>query len=78
MLPDKPPQVTFSCDTSDKTCLFQFWVNHIESFYCGLHSCSTNVKQSFDTNTTVITCETIDCSCIKDRFLCGEDGSISK
>lgn len=26
MLPDRPPQVTFSCNRQDSTCSFQFWV----------------------------------------------------
>ncbi|KAF8972288.1 hypothetical protein BDZ97DRAFT_1784054 [Flammula alnicola] len=26
MLPGRPPQVTFSCDTTQQTCAFQFWV----------------------------------------------------
>ena len=75
MLPDKPPQVTFSCDTSDNTCLFQFWVNRVESFYCGLDTCKYSVDPA--TNSTRYDCDKIQCSCIPDRFLCGEEGSVS-
>ena len=39
MLPDWPPQVTFSCDNRDQTCTFQFWTAQVESFYCALDQC---------------------------------------
>ncbi|TDL25520.1 hypothetical protein BD410DRAFT_784517 [Rickenella mellea] len=70
------PRVTFSCDTMDKTCKFQFWVDQGESFYCGLDTCTTNVKVGYDRNTTEYACDLMKCACIPGRFLCGEDGSI--
>lgn len=76
MLPGRPPQVTFSCDTQDETCDFQFWVAQVESFYCHLDTCKSNTKVDYDTNTTTYACDTIQCSCVPGRFLCGEDGSI--
>ena len=78
MLPDRPPQVTFSCDRSDSTCAFQFWTAQIESFYCALQGCSSEIKHGYDTNTTVYACDTIQCSCIPGRFICGEDGSVGE
>ncbi|KAI5118132.1 hypothetical protein M0805_001731 [Coniferiporia weirii] len=77
MLPDRPPQVTFSCDSGDNTCLFQFWVGRIESFYCGLDTCRATTEQGYRSNTTVYDCEHIKCSCIPGRFICGEDGSLN-
>ena len=76
MLPDRPPQVTFSCDNASSTCSFQFWTAQEESFYCGLDSCTSESKPGYDTNSTVYACDKIKCKCIPDRFLCGEDGSV--
>ncbi|KAF5374447.1 hypothetical protein D9615_009108 [Tricholomella constricta] len=76
MLPGRPPQVTFSCDSSDKTCAFQFWTAQIESFYCALEECTSENKPGYDTNSTVYACEKIKCSCVPGRFICGEDGSV--
>lgn len=33
---------------------------------------------SKDTNKTNYQCKTIECACVADRFLCGQDGSVSK
>ena len=76
MLPDRPPQVTFSCDNATSTCSFQFWTAQQESFYCGLDSCISESKPGYDTNSTAYTCDKIQCKCIPDKFLCGEDGSV--
>ena len=78
LLPDRPPQVTFSCDTSDDSCLFQFWVARVESFYCALDTCSHGVEHGYDSNRTKYECENIRCSCIPGRFICGEDGSVGE
>lgn len=75
-LKEKKPQVTFSCREEDKTCNFQFWVDRVESFYCGLEDCEFSQTNSFDRNTTSYNCKNIQCSCIPDRMLCGESGSI--
>ncbi|KAH9053006.1 hypothetical protein EDB83DRAFT_2395574 [Lactarius deliciosus] len=76
MLPDRPPQVTFSCDKTDATCDFQFWTAQVESFYCALNSCKTEVTPGYDYNTTSYVCEKMKCSCVPGRFICGEDGSV--
>lgn len=75
-LKDKKPQVTFSCNENDKTCNFQFWVDRIESFYCGLDQCTFSQTNTYDRNTTNYDCKNIRCECIPDRMLCGESGSI--
>ncbi|KAM0754863.1 hypothetical protein T439DRAFT_309694 [Meredithblackwellia eburnea MCA 4105] len=76
MLPDRPPQVTFTCDASDQTCGFQFWIGKIESFYCGLSNCSSTIDIGFDSNYTEVLCQQMECSCIPGKMLCGEDGSV--
>lgn len=76
MLPDRPPQVTFSCDAPAGTCDFQFWTAQVESFYCALDTCQTEVRAGIESNTTLYNCEKIKCSCVPDRFICGEDGSV--
>lgn len=76
MLPGRPPQVTFSCENSEDTCAFQFWIGQKESFYCALDHCATELKHDYDYNTTLASCEKIKCSCIPGRMLCGEEGSV--
>ena len=78
MLPDRPPQVTFSCDGNNATCDFQFWTAQVESFYCALDTCKSTQKVDYDYNTTLYTCDNIKCSCIPGRFICGEDGSVGR
>lgn len=78
MLPDRPPQVTFSCDKEPGKCSFQFWTGRVESFYCGLDKCTSRLEVGYNSNSTYYDCEAIKCSCIPGRFICGEDGSISK
>ncbi|TFK36706.1 hypothetical protein BDQ12DRAFT_609378 [Crucibulum laeve] len=76
MLPDRPPQVTFSCSTHDDTCAFQFWTAQVESFYCALEECTSENKPGYDTNSTIYACEKIKCACVPGRFICGENGSV--
>jgi len=76
MLPGRPPQVTFSCDKTDATCDFQFWTAQVESFYCALETCETEVIPGYDSNTTSYQCKKMKCSCVPGRFICGEDGSV--
>lgn len=78
MLPDRPPQVTFSCDKTASTCDFQFWTAQVESFYCALDTCKTEVIPGYDSNTTSYRCEKMKCSCVPGRFICGEDGSVGR
>ncbi|KAJ5090946.1 hypothetical protein N7532_009630 [Penicillium argentinense] len=75
-LDGRKPQVTFSCKEEDHTCNFQFWVKQVESFYCGLDTCSWKMESQVDTNTTKYSCENMQCKCVPGRFLCGENGSI--
>lgn len=75
-LKDKKPQITFSCQAEEKTCNFQFWVDKVESFYCGLDTCEFSQTQSYDRNSTNYNCKNIKCECVPDRMLCGEAGSI--
>lgn len=78
MLPGRPPQVTFSCDSGNSTCDFQFWTAQVESFYCALDTCESTRKIGYDYNTTLYTCDNIKCSCVPGRFICGEDGSVGE
>lgn len=64
-------------DPSKGTCSFQFWVDRIESFYCKLDDCEWEGRGSYESNTTFYQCKTIECACVADRFLCGQDGSVN-
>ncbi|CAG8443584.1 9688_t:CDS:10 [Ambispora gerdemannii] len=76
MLPDQPPQVTFSCNRPEETCDFQFWINGTESFYCHLDECAFSLDVTYDKNITAYNCKNIKCKCREGEMLCGKDGSI--
>lgn len=76
LLEEKKPQVTFTCNREEETCDFQFWVDQRESFYCTLDTCSSSADNDYDQNSTTYKCENIQCNCIRDRMLCGENGSV--
>ncbi|KAE9404292.1 hypothetical protein BT96DRAFT_973299 [Gymnopus androsaceus JB14] len=73
---NRPVQVTFSCDETVRTCSFQFWVDEIESFYCGLDECTSETAPDYDFNTISYKCEKLQCKCVPGRFICGQDGSV--
>ena len=68
------PQVSFSCDKKNENCNFQFWIDQIESFYCGLDECT--FEYNLQRNTSHYTCEKAQCTCIPGTMLCGKNGSI--
>ncbi|CCF58742.1 hypothetical protein KAFR_0F01460 [Kazachstania africana CBS 2517] len=74
ILKGKPPQVTFSCDKKDATCNFQFWIEQVESFYCGFDNCSFDYD--LQQNTSHYSCKDVQCKCISGTTLCGAKGSI--
>ena len=73
---DGLPQATFTCNAERETCDFQFWVDQLESFYCGLDTCSWDRDETETRNTTTYKCENIKCRCIPGRMLCGKDGFV--
>ncbi|KAF9362480.1 hypothetical protein BGX34_006057, partial [Mortierella sp. NVP85] len=75
--PGQPPAITFSCNSQNKTCDFQFWVDEVESFYCHLDECTFAQELQNDGIVTTYKCPKIECSCIPDRMLCGKDGSVN-
>ncbi|RKF54149.1 ABC transporter G family member [Golovinomyces cichoracearum] len=76
VLKGRRPQVTFTCNRDHKTCDFQFWVEHEESFYCALDNCISSAENSYQQNSTSYECENVKCNCIPGRMLCGENGSV--
>lgn len=52
------------------------WVEHKESFYCSLNTCTSSAESTQDQNATNYKCDHIACSCIPERMLCGENGSV--
>ncbi|KAI5310535.1 hypothetical protein KEM55_005709 [Ascosphaera atra] len=75
-LKEKKAQVTFSCANSTGECSFQFWIDHLESFYCALDTCSFDYKDYDYYNTTKYSCANVDCKCVPGRTLCGESGGV--
>ncbi|KAJ9151833.1 ABC-2 type transporter [Pleurostoma richardsiae] len=76
LLGSKVPQVTFTCNKPDGNCDFQFWVDSRESFYCHLDDCEATAVFDETQNKTTYACKKVECSCIPDRMLCGENGSV--
>ncbi|KKA26794.1 hypothetical protein TD95_003166 [Thielaviopsis punctulata] len=76
LLGKRKPQVTFTCDKEKAACQFQFWVDQVESFYCDLSECTSDAFFSGTTNKTSYACPKIQCSCIPERMMCGQDGSL--
>ncbi|RYO91556.1 hypothetical protein DL763_004937 [Monosporascus cannonballus] len=76
MLDGKIPQATFTCQRETGFCDFQFWIDQVESFYCHLEKCESSAEFTSDTNSTFYKCPDVECSCIKDRMLCGAEGSV--
>lgn len=74
ILDGKIPQVTFSCNKTSETCDFQFWVDQKESFYCDLSNC--DFQYDLSSNNTHYKCKDVQCMCLPDRMLCGENGSV--
>ncbi|KAL4246441.1 ABC transporter domain-containing protein [Abortiporus biennis] len=75
-LDGRKPEVTFSCNKFDASCQFQFWTDQVESFYCGLNSCKSELETRHDSNITRYACDNMQCRCVPGRFICGEDGSV--
>ncbi|KAE8449539.1 hypothetical protein EG329_008148 [Mollisiaceae sp. DMI_Dod_QoI] len=78
ILDGRRPQVTFTCNAEggNETCAFEFWVEQKESFYCSLNTCESSTDNTYDKNSTNYKCENVECKCIPDRMLCGENGSV--
>ncbi|KAK5781051.1 hypothetical protein RI543_001440 [Arxiozyma heterogenica] len=74
ILNGKLPQVSFSCDKSTQSCNFQFWIDQVESFYCGLDSCI--FQYDLKNNVTHYSCSNAYCKCVPGTMLCGANGSI--
>ncbi|KAI1207007.1 uncharacterized protein F4807DRAFT_436661 [Annulohypoxylon truncatum] len=76
MLNGKIPEATFTCEKETGVCDFQFWIDRLESFYCHLENCDSSADFTSDQNSTFYKCPDVQCNCIKDRMLCGAEGSI--
>ncbi|ROT36345.1 ATP-binding cassette sub-family G member 2 [Sodiomyces alkalinus F11] len=76
LLGEQRPQATFTCKREERECDFQFWVDQRESFYCHLTDCDSKAIIDPTRNSTNYQCQKIECSCIPDRMLCGENGSV--
>lgn len=68
------PQVTFSCNKTSELCNFQFWIDQVESFYCGLDTCA--FEYDLQKNVSHYKCENVKCKCVPGEMLCGRKGSI--
>lgn len=52
------------------------WVDQRESFFCHLENCESDAQFDGSSNNTQYHCKDIECSCVSDQMLCGENGSV--
>lgn len=74
ILKGSKPQVTFSCNKTSAECNFQFWIDEMESFYCGLDTCA--FEFDLEKNASNYKCNNVKCKCVPGEMLCGQRGSI--
>ncbi|KAI9091704.1 hypothetical protein DFS34DRAFT_584408 [Phlyctochytrium arcticum] len=70
ILNPRKPEITYSCNSLDSTCDFQFWAAEEESFWCSLWDCASSELIYPDRNRTSITCQRMHCGCYPGRTLC--------
>ncbi|KAI8996798.1 hypothetical protein BDB01DRAFT_768528 [Pilobolus umbonatus] len=66
--------VSLSCDWSKDQCIFQFWKDNEEQFYCTMSECSQTIGD-IDTQGH---CKKSTCGCMKGAFMCGKDVDMSE
>ncbi|KAI8990981.1 hypothetical protein BDF20DRAFT_811457 [Mycotypha africana] len=64
--------VSLTCEWDKKDCMFQFWKDNEEQFYCELSECSQSCKSSND-NDVHGHCEKATCGCMDGAFMCGKE-----
>lgn len=67
--------VSLSCEWEKGECIFQFWKDSEEQFYCELSECSQTTSGENDVQGH---CPKAKCACMKDAFMCGKEVDMSE
>ncbi|KAI8880915.1 hypothetical protein K501DRAFT_286647 [Backusella circina FSU 941] len=67
--------VSLSCEWEHDSCVFQFWKDSEEQFYCELSECSQTTSGDSDVHGR---CEKAKCGCMKGAFMCGKEVDMSE
>ncbi|KAI9311577.1 hypothetical protein BX666DRAFT_1996467 [Dichotomocladium elegans] len=67
--------VSLQCDWETHECIFQFWKDLEEQFYCALSECSQTTSGDLDVHGK---CAKAKCGCMKDAFMCGKEVDMSQ
>ncbi|CEJ00122.1 hypothetical protein RMCBS344292_14188 [Rhizopus microsporus] len=67
--------VSLACEWEKSECVFQFWINREEQFYCELSECTQSTSGD---NTVTGNCPKAKCSCMKDAYMCGREVDMSE
>ncbi|KAG2200876.1 hypothetical protein INT46_006438 [Mucor plumbeus] len=67
--------VSLSCEWEKSECVFQFWKDSEEQFYCELSECTQTTSGDTDVQGY---CAKANCGCMKDAFMCGKEVDMSE
>ncbi|KAJ2956478.1 hypothetical protein NQZ79_g7657 [Umbelopsis isabellina] len=67
--------VSLQCEWQDNECVFQFWKDYEEQFYCHLTECEQETTGDFDVHGS---CAKASCGCMKDAWMCGGEIDMSE
>ncbi|KAG2181138.1 hypothetical protein INT43_008720 [Umbelopsis isabellina] len=67
--------VSLQCEWQDNECVFQFWKDYEEQFYCHLTECEQETTGEFDVHGS---CAKASCGCMKGAWMCGGEIDMSE
>ncbi|KAJ8656456.1 hypothetical protein O0I10_007779 [Lichtheimia ornata] len=67
--------VSLQCDWEQSQCVFQFWKDSQEQFYCELSDCTQTTTDGVEVHGK---CENAVCGCMENAFMCGGEVDMSK
>ncbi|CAO3587711.1 unnamed protein product [Absidia cylindrospora] len=70
-------RVSLQCDWESNQCIFQFWKDQEEQFYCEMSECSQTILSSGDHDVHG-QCAKSTCGCMNDAFMCGREVDMSE
>ncbi|KAI8098616.1 uncharacterized protein BX664DRAFT_271326 [Halteromyces radiatus] len=70
-------KVSLQCDWGTNQCVFQFWKDQEEQFYCEMSECTQHILSSGDYDVHG-QCAKSKCGCMKDAFMCGREVDMSE
>ncbi|KAI8335799.1 hypothetical protein BC941DRAFT_429414 [Chlamydoabsidia padenii] len=70
-------RVSLQCDWESNQCVFQFWKDEEEQFYCQMSECTQTILSSGDYDVHG-QCAKSACGCMKDAFMCGREVDMSE